>query len=78
VGVQLDGTSAIYNFKKAYDSVRKELLYSIIMKFGILSQMCLNETCSKVHIDPYWFDTFPVQNDLKQGDALSPLLFNYA
>jgi hypothetical protein len=21
-------------------------------------------------------DTFPIQNDLKQGDALSPLLFN--
>jgi hypothetical protein len=24
------------------------------------------------------FDTFPVQNGLKQGDALSPLLFNFA
>jgi hypothetical protein len=23
-------------------------------------------------------DSFPVQNDLKQGDALSPLLFNIA
>jgi hypothetical protein len=23
-------------------------------------------------------DSFPVQNDLKQGDALSPLLFNFA
>jgi hypothetical protein len=23
-------------------------------------------------------DTFPIQNDLKQGNALSPLLFNFA
>jgi hypothetical protein len=23
-------------------------------------------------------DKFPIQNDLKQGDALSPLLFNFA
>jgi hypothetical protein len=24
------------------------------------------------------FDSFPVQNEIKQGDALSALLFNYA
>jgi hypothetical protein len=23
-------------------------------------------------------DNFPIQNDVKQGDALSPLLFNFA
>jgi hypothetical protein len=33
--------------------------------------MYLNETYSKVH-------KFPIQNGLKQGDALSPLLFNSA
>jgi hypothetical protein len=26
----------------------------------------------------YLSDTFPVQNGLKQGDALSPILFNFA
>jgi hypothetical protein len=40
--------------------------------------MCLNETCSTVRIGKYQSDKFPIQNDLKQGDALSPLLFNFA
>jgi hypothetical protein len=26
----------------------------------------------------YQFDKFPIQNGLKQGAALSPLLFNFA
>jgi hypothetical protein len=39
-------------------------------------EMCLNETCSKVHIGKGLSDTFPIQNDLKQGDAVLPLLFN--
>jgi hypothetical protein len=40
--------------------------------------MCLNETYSKVRIAKYLPDTFPIQNGLKQGDALSPLLFSFA
>jgi hypothetical protein len=40
--------------------------------------MCLNETCSKVHIGKLLSDKFPIQNGLKKGDALSPLLFNFA
>jgi hypothetical protein len=40
--------------------------------------MCLNETYSKVRVGKYLSDIFPIQNDLKQGDALSPLLFNFA
>jgi hypothetical protein len=33
---------------------------------------------SKVRIGKHLSDSFPVQNGLKQGDALSPLLFNFA
>jgi hypothetical protein len=40
--------------------------------------MCLNETYSKVRISKLLSDKFPIQNVLKQGDALSPLLFNFA
>jgi hypothetical protein len=44
------------DFKKAYDSVRREVLYNILIEFGIprklvgLIKMCLNETYSRVHI----------------------------
>jgi hypothetical protein len=40
--------------------------------------MYLNETYSKVGIAKYLSDNFPLKNGLKQGDALSPLLFNFA
>jgi hypothetical protein len=44
------------DFKKAYDSVRREALYNILIEFGIprklvgLIKMCLNETYSRVRI----------------------------
>jgi hypothetical protein len=65
---------------KAYDSVRREVLYNILIEFGIpmklvrLIKMCLNEIYSKVRIGKHLSDSFPIQNGLKQGDALSPLL----
>jgi hypothetical protein len=40
--------------------------------------MCLNETYSTVHIGKLQSDKFLIQNGLKQEDALSPLLFNFA
>jgi hypothetical protein len=40
--------------------------------------MRLNETYSKVRISKLLSYIFPTQNELKQGDALSPLLFNFA
>jgi hypothetical protein len=40
--------------------------------------MCLNETHSEVRVGKLLSDKFPTQNGLKQGDALSPLLFSFA
>jgi hypothetical protein len=37
----------------------------------------LSETYSKVLIGKHLSDSFLIQNGLKQGDALSPLLFNF-
>jgi hypothetical protein len=57
-------------------------LYNILVELGVsmklvrLIKMCLNETYSKAHIK-HLSDCFPLQNGLKQGDALSPLLFNF-
>jgi hypothetical protein len=40
--------------------------------------MCLNETYSRVRVGKHLSDMFPIKNGLKQGDALSLLLFNFA
>jgi sorting nexin-29 len=40
--------------------------------------MCRNETYSRVQVGKHLSDRFPFRNDLKQGDALEPLLFNFA
>jgi hypothetical protein len=74
----------LVDFKKAYDSVRREVLSNIFIEFDVpmklvrLIRMCLNETYSKVRIDKHLSDSFPFLNGLKQGDALSPQLFNFA
>jgi hypothetical protein len=48
------------------------------MKLVRLIKMCLNETYCKVRIGKHLSDSFLIQNGLKEGDALSPLLFNFA
>jgi hypothetical protein len=55
-----------------------------LVEFGIpkkllkLIKMCLNETYRKVRTGKLFSDKFPIHNGLKQGDTLSPLLFNFA
>jgi len=72
------------DFKKAYDSVRREVLYNILIEIGVpkklvrLVKMCLTETYSRARVGKNVSDMFPIRNGLKQGDALSPLLFNFA
>jgi hypothetical protein len=40
--------------------------------------MYLNDTCNKIRVGKHLSDTFPIQYGLKEGDALSPLIFTFA
>jgi hypothetical protein len=59
-------------FKEAYDSVRREVLYNILIEFEItmklvrLIKMCLS------------YSTVRTVEHLKEGNALVSLLFNFA
>jgi len=59
-------------------------LYNILSEFGIptklirLIKMCLNKMYSTIWVGKHLSDMFPIRNGLKQGDKLSPLLFNFA
>ena len=72
------------DFKKAYNSVRRKVLYNILIEFRIpmkpvrLIKMSLNKTRSTVQVGKHLSDLFPVKNGLKQGDASLPLLLNFA
>jgi hypothetical protein len=48
------------------------------MKLVRIIKICLNETYSKIRIGKNLSDAFPIQSGLELGDALSPLLFNFA
>ena len=59
-------------------------MYKIFIESGIprkpvrLIKMSLTETYSRVQVGKNVSDRFPIRNGLKQGDALTPMLFNFA
>jgi hypothetical protein len=63
------------DFKKAYDSVRREILYNILIEFGEpmklvrLVKMCFIENHSRVCKSKHLHKNCPVQNGLKQRNA---------
>jgi hypothetical protein len=54
------------DFKKVCDSIKKEVLYNILLEFDItkmlvrLIKMCLNGTYSEVRIGKILSNTFPI------------------
>jgi hypothetical protein len=72
------------DLKKAFNSGRREVLYNILNGFGIpmkldgLIKTCLHQTYNTAHTGKYLPEQFTTQHGLKQGDALSPFLFNFA
>jgi len=59
------------DFKGTYDSVRREILYNILIEFHIpiklvkVIKMCLTETYSRVRVGKNLSDMFPIRNVLK-------------
>ena len=62
-------------FRKAFDSVRKEVFYITAIESDITMtlvgrlKMCMNEIYSRVWEGKNLSDMFPIRNGLKQGDA---------
>jgi hypothetical protein len=48
------------------------------MKLLRLIKLCLIKCIVKIRTGKHLSDSFPIHNTLKQGYALSPLLFNFA
>jgi len=75
---------SIKDSKKAYDSFRREVLYKILIEFGIprklarLIKMSLTEIHNRVRVGKNVSDKSTIRNGLKKGDALSPMFFNVA
>jgi hypothetical protein len=71
-------------FKNTCDSVMWAIFYNILIEFGIpmklvrLIKMCLSETYSRVQVGKHLSGVFPIKNGVKLGNALLPLLFNFA
>jgi hypothetical protein len=72
------------DINEVYDSVRREVLYNILIEFGItiklkeLIKACLNKSYSPVWVGKHLPDMFSINNGLKQGDVITLLLFNFA
>jgi sorting nexin-29 len=72
------------DFQKAYDSILREKLYTIMAHFGIpnklirLTKATMEDSTYHVEIGTIMTDGFQVGNGLKQVDGLVPKLFNVA
>jgi len=70
------------DFRKAYDSIHRDGLYNIMAEFGFprklirMTAVCLSGVRSRVVANGRIGDAFAVNTGLRQGDGLSPLLFN--
>jgi len=68
--------------RKPVIQLRGRSCIKILIGFGFpiklvkFVKMCLNKTYSIIRVGKHLSDMFRVKNGLKQGDALSPLLFS--
>lgn len=70
------------DFRKAYDSIDRQSLFNILEENNLdpktrrLIQETLTDTTSKVKFNGEISQPFPIKTGVRQGDGLSPLLFN--
>ncbi|KAL4126538.1 hypothetical protein QTP88_010759 [Uroleucon formosanum] len=73
---------AFIDYKKAYDSIHRASLIKILEEFGMPSKLISLVGCSishtdiKVKVGQTLSKTVQVTTGLRQGDAISPVLFN--
>ncbi|KAI8439123.1 hypothetical protein MSG28_012981 [Choristoneura fumiferana] len=71
-------------FTKAYNSIDREALYSILLNFNIprkpvaIITTATKNSVMRVRVGGELSEEFLLMTGLKQGDALSPVLFNWA
>jgi Reverse transcriptase (RNA-dependent DNA polymerase) len=72
------------DFKQAYDSLFRHVLFNIMQEFGIpsklirLTKATLTATKCKILIQGMCSDSFSIDTGLRQGDRISTTLFNLA
>jgi len=72
------------DFKAAYDSINRDKLWEVMDQLGILAKLtrliksCTYNSKSKISFGGELSEEFPVTTELRQGDAISPALFNIA
>ena len=71
-----------FDFKKAYDSIHRPALFQILEEQGLdqktrkIIEQTLTNTKSKVKFMGKLSKSFEIKAGVRQGDGLSPLLFN--
>ncbi|KAL4104440.1 hypothetical protein QTP88_019741 [Uroleucon formosanum] len=72
------------DFKQAYDSINRKQLWKVLrcldipQKYIDLIKMCNSKINLKIKYQQEMSEKFEVKSGLRQGDALSPMLFNIA
>ena len=69
------------DFKKAFDSIDREMMFAILRHYGIPSQIVdairvlYDSSSSRVFVDGELSEEFRITTGVLQGDVLAPFLF---
>ena len=70
------------DLKKAYDSVPREAMWTVLRKLGVLDMMISliksfhQDMKARIHLDGKLMDPISVRNGLRQGCCMAPVLFD--